>query len=36
MLEMLDQILQEMQLYDKLLKFREALAVKNPSDAKLA
>jgi protein involved in temperature-dependent protein secretion len=36
MLEMLDQILQEMHLYDKLLKFREALAAKNPSDSKLA
>lgn len=32
LLDMLDQILQEMQVYDKLLKFREAIAVKNPSD----
>lgn len=36
LLEMLDTILQEMQLYDKLLKFREALAVKNPKDTILA
>ena len=36
LLDMLDQILQEMACYDKLLKLRENLAVKNPSDQVLA
>lgn len=33
---MLDQILQEMACFDKLLKLRESLAAKNPSDEQLA
>ena len=36
LLEMLDQILQEMATYEKLLHLREELAKRNPADKELA